>query len=211
MGYLMMTSLRQPMLQYLKVAEKPNLKEACGILKWFSTLKATASSEQLICCMEVLRWLHKHEIEKNFQDKFEVVKPGINATLMRVFENAQKQGCKPTEFLRLYSTEVSLILPKVALHKVVTCSGDWLEVEDELQELVSSSGLGMRVFGFAIKQTLGSIVCKELNSQLDLLMTNDRITADLILKSSKNTQCAMKLIPNVEAIPEKRIIQAIRY
>ena len=211
MGYLMVTSLRQPMLQYLKVAEKPNLKEACGILKWFSTLKATASSEQLICCMEVLRWLHKHEVENNFQDKFGVVKPGINATLMRVFENAQKQGCKPTEFLRLYSTEVSLILPKAALHKVVTCSGDWLEVEAELQELVSSSGLGMRVFGFAIKQTLGSIVCKELNSQLDLLMANDRITADLILKSSKNMQCAMKLIPNVEAIPEKRIIQAIRY
>ena len=64
MGHLMTTSLRQPELQCLKVAEKPNLKEACGILKWFSTLKASASSEQLICCMEVLRWLHKHEDEK---------------------------------------------------------------------------------------------------------------------------------------------------
>ena len=61
------------------------------------------------------------------------------------------------------------------------------------------------------KQTLGSVVCKELNSQLDLLMSSDKITADLILKSSKNMQCAMKLIPNVEAIPEKRIVQAIRY
>ena len=46
MGHLMITSLRQPMVQYLKVAEKPNLKEACGILKWFTTLKATASSDQ---------------------------------------------------------------------------------------------------------------------------------------------------------------------
>lgn len=34
------------MVQYLKVAEKPNIKEACGILKWFTTLKATASSDQ---------------------------------------------------------------------------------------------------------------------------------------------------------------------
>jgi hypothetical protein len=42
----MMTSLRQPMVQYLKVAEAPNLKETCGILKWFVTLKATASSDQ---------------------------------------------------------------------------------------------------------------------------------------------------------------------
>ena len=46
MGHLMMTSLRQPMVQYLKVAEAPNLKETCGILKWFTTLKATASSDQ---------------------------------------------------------------------------------------------------------------------------------------------------------------------
>ena len=50
------------MLQYLKVAEAPNLKEACGILKWFTSLKASASSEQLTCCMEVLRWLHRHDI-----------------------------------------------------------------------------------------------------------------------------------------------------
>ena len=174
-------------------------------------LKAAASPEQLICCMEVLRWLHKHEVENNFQDKFGVVKPGINATLMRVFENAQKQGCRPTEFMRLYSTDFSLILPKAALNTVITWSGDWLEVEAELQELVSSNGLGMRVFGLAIKQTLGATVCKELNSQLDLLMANGTITADIILKSSKNMQCAMKLIPNVEAIPEKRIIQAIGY
>ena len=130
---------------------------------------------------------------------------------MRVLEDAQKQGCKPTGFLRLYSTEVSLLLPKAALNTVITCSGDWLYVEPLQQELVSSSGLGMRIFGFAIKQTLGSVVCKELDSQLDLLMSNDKITADLILKSSKNMQCAMKLIPNVEAIPMKRIIQAIRY
>ena len=34
------------MVQYLKVAEKPNIKEACGILKWFTTVKATASSDQ---------------------------------------------------------------------------------------------------------------------------------------------------------------------
>ena len=39
MGHLMITSLRQPMVQYLKVAEKPNIKE-------FTTLKATASSDQ---------------------------------------------------------------------------------------------------------------------------------------------------------------------
>ena len=189
----MMTSLRQPMMQYLKVAEKPNLKEACGILKWFSTLKATARSEQLICCMGVLTWMHKHEIEKDFMDKFEVAKPSINATLVGVFENAQKQRCKPTELLRLYGTEVSLLLPKAALNTVITCSGDGLDVEPLLQELVSSSGLGTRNFGFAIKRTLGSIVCKELNSQLDLLMGNGRITADLVLKSSKNMKCAMKL------------------
>ena len=46
MGHLMITSLRQPMVQYLKVAEKPNIKEASGILKRYTTLKATASSDQ---------------------------------------------------------------------------------------------------------------------------------------------------------------------
>ena len=163
-----------------------------------------------MCCMEVHGWLEQHKIEKHFKDKFEVVKLGINATLLKVLENARKQGCRPTEFLRLYSTEVSLILPKTALETVTRHAGEWLDVEPELQELVSSSGLGMQLFGFAIKQTLSSTVAKELNSQLDLLMTNDTITADLIVKTSKNMQCALKLIPNVDAIPEKRMIEAIR-
>jgi hypothetical protein len=205
----MMTSLRQPMLQYLKVAEMPNIKEACGILKWFAGLKATASTEQLMCCMEVLRWMQKHHIETKFKDKFDVVKPGINATLLKVLENARKQGCKPTEFLRLYKDEVSLLLPKTALEVVTRHAGEWLDVEPELQELVSSSGLGMQLFGFAIKQTLNSTVRRELDSQLDLLKTSDTITSDLILKTSKNMQASLKLIPNVEAIPEKRIIEAI--
>ena len=159
-----------------------------------------------MCCMEVLRWPEQHKIEKHFKDKFEVVKPNINATLPKVLENAGKQGCRPTDFLRLYSTEVSLILPKIVMRH----AGDWLDVEPELQELVSSSGLGMQLFGFAIKQTLNSTVAKELNSQLDLLQTSDKITHDLIVKTSKNMQCALKLIPNVEAIPVKRIIEAIR-
>lgn len=163
-----------------------------------------------MCCMEVLRWIERHKIEKHFKEKFEVVKPNINATLLKVLENARKQGCRPTDFLRLYSTEVSLILPKTALANVIRHAGDWLDVEPELQELVSSSGLGMQLFGFAIKQTLNSTVAKELNSQLDLLQTNDKITHDLIVKTSKNMQCALKLIPNVEAIPVKRIIEAIR-
>ena len=34
------------MVQYLKVAEKQNIKEASGILKRYTTLKATASSDQ---------------------------------------------------------------------------------------------------------------------------------------------------------------------
>ena len=68
----------------------------------------------------------------------------------------------------------------------------------------------MQLFGFAVKQTLDSTVAIELNSQLDLLQANDKITADFIVKTSKNMQCALKLIPNVEAIPVKRIIEAIR-
>ena len=60
-----------------------------------------------MCCMEVLRWLGQHKIAKHFQEKVEVVKPNINATLLKVLENAREQGCRPTDFLRLYSTEVS--------------------------------------------------------------------------------------------------------
>ena len=42
--------------------------------------------------MEVLRWLEQHQIEKHFKERFEVVKPNINATLLTVLENARKQG-----------------------------------------------------------------------------------------------------------------------
>jgi hypothetical protein len=198
------------MLQYLKLAEFPNLKEACGILKWFTTLKASASSEQLTCCMEVLRWLSRHDIPSKYPEKFDVVRPAINATLIRVLENARKQGCKPTEFLKLYKVEVALILPQAALETVLKHDGEWLEVEWQLQELVSSCGLGMQLFGFAIKKTLGAMVCKEIEEHLKQLTQATKITADLVRKARQDMQAKLKLIPNVEAIPERRTIQAAR-
>jgi hypothetical protein len=196
------------MLLYLKVAEAPNLKELCGVLKWFATLKATASCEQLACCMEVLRWLHRHQVKDKFPDKFEVVTPFINAALMRSLENVRKQGCKPTEFLKLYSMEVSLLLPTAALQVVTSHSGDWLEVEPQLQELVSSCGVGMQLFGFAIKKTLATMVANEINKHLDELILEASITADLVMSTTKSMLSALKTVPNVQALPERRTIQA---
>ena len=196
------------MLLYLKVAEAPNTKEMCGILKWFCSLKASASTEQLACSMEVLRWLHRHELKEKFPEQFEVVRPFINAALSKCLENVRKQGCKPTEFLKLYSQEVSLLLPSQALQVVTQHSGDWLEVEPHLQELVSSSGLGMQLFGFAIKKTLASMVAKVIQEHLDSLIMEKVITAELKLQKTKDMLSSLKLVSNVEALPEKRTIQA---
>ena len=199
------------MRQHLKVSEVPNLKEACGILRWFLSLKPTASTEQLNCCMEVLRWVVRHNLHDKFHEKVQLVTSSINAALTRCLDLARKQGCKPTEFLKLHSSEVAMLLPSAELEKVLSHTGEWLEVEPQLQVLVSSCGLGMQLFGFAIKETLGAMVCQKLEKHLDELIKSKTITPELVRTTSKAMLTAVKEISNVDALPVRRSIQAIRW
>jgi hypothetical protein len=83
---------RQPMLHYLKISEKPNKKEAGGVLKWFVTLKPSCSLDQMNCALEVVRWISRHHRFDKFVDFFAVAKPRINLALMKCFEHARKKN-----------------------------------------------------------------------------------------------------------------------
>jgi hypothetical protein len=186
------------MLHYLKISEKPNKKEAGGVLKWFVTLKPSCSLDQMNCALEVVRWISRHHLFEEFVDFFEVVKPHINLTLLKCYENARKQNMKIMDFINLYHDEVLLLRPDAALAKIIGHTGEWLEVETELQELVSSSELGLAIFGFAIKKTLAEVVAKT-------------IWSEEVMRFRKALHVELNTIHNINALPERRAIEVIEY
>ena len=195
----------------MKISEKPNKKEAGGVLKWFVTLKPSCSLDQMNCALEVVRWISRHHLFEEFVDFFEVVKPHINLTLLKCYENARKQNMKIMDFINLYHDEVLLLLPDAALAKIIGHTGEWLEVETELQELVSSSELGLAIFGFAIKKTLAEVVAKTIMAKLEELVKSKTVGSDEVMRFRKALHVELNMIQNINALPERRAIEVIEY
>ena len=77
---------RQPMLGYLHVAEVPNQKELCGILKWGLELRPSASPEQLRCCLDLMRYVARLGLHKLFPDELLVMQAHFDETLVQAFK-----------------------------------------------------------------------------------------------------------------------------
>ena len=95
---------RQPMMGYLHMAEKPNQKELVGILRWGLELKPSTSSEQLRCCLDLMRWCARLELYKDFPDEIKLMKAQFDKTLVEApapILNLKQWGADPPQPQRI--------------------------------------------------------------------------------------------------------------
>ena len=137
--------------------------------------------------------------------------PHINLTLLKCYESARRQNMKIMDFINLYHDKVLLLLPDVALAKIIGHTGEWLEVETKLQALVSSSELGLAIFGFAIKKTLAEVVAKTIMAKLEELVKSKTVGSDEVMRFRKALHVELNMIQNITALPERRAIEVIEY
>ena len=89
----------------------------------------------------------------------------------------------PTRFLEHHSAIWSLVLPRQATEQIlaVPSDGNWETVQDQVQEVVASSMLGTKAFGFAVKQILGSVFSNCIHRHSELLARKARVTSHYVV------------------------------
>ena len=119
-----------------------------------------------------------------------------------------KQGAvKPKVFLDIHSDICGLILPMAAVEKVINEQTSWANVEADLQEVVSSSTLGRRLFGFALEQVLSSMVAIKMEEVLHELHLLPMINSSAIMSAKREIMLKVDAMQNIEIVPAKRTIK----
>ena len=117
----------------------------------------------------------------------------------------------PMKFLEHHSAIWSLVLPRQATEQIlaVPSDGNWETVQDQVQEVVASSMLGKKVFGFAVKQILGSVVSYCIHHHLEQLARKARNTSHDVVQMKKAAMEELSKIPNIASLPDKRVIKLV--
>ena len=94
-----------------------------------------------------------------------------------------------------------------AVEKVINEQSSWVHVEAHLQEVVSSSNIGRRLFGFAVQQVLSSLVAIKMEETLHQLREKPIITTSTIMSAKKSMMLKVDAMQNIDTLPAKRAIK----
>ena len=120
--------------------------------------------------------------------------------------NAKKSAMKPQIFLDIHSDICGLVLPMAAVSSVIEEHDSWLNVEDNLQAVVSSSCIGRKLFGFAIQQVLGQMVANKMHEALGSLWKQKAICEKEVLACKRSLLQQLEAVQNIDSLPAKRQI-----
>jgi hypothetical protein len=88
---------RQPMLGYLNTADKPNQKELVGILRWGLDLKPSSSAEQLRCCLDLMRYVARLQLDKAFPTEIGIMHSHFDDSLVQALFTRLCMRCNPPQ------------------------------------------------------------------------------------------------------------------
>lgn len=94
-----------------------------------------------------------------------------------------------------------------AVDSIINEKGSWVNVESELQQVVATSTLGKRLFGFAVQQVLSTVVSNKMNDAIAAVMQQDLVTTDKIIAAKKTCIEQVESMQNIETLPTKRVIK----
>ncbi len=102
----------------------------------------------------------------------QVARPYFDDCLTRQFNRLKKAGVKTTTYIETRLKLLTLVLPKEPLEKVIQASGDFSQVTEEVQELLSAGPLGKSLFSFAGLHANAGQYQKAIEGLLDELMAS---------------------------------------
>ena len=86
----------------------------------------------------------------------------------------------------------------------------WVKLSDEVQKVVSSGGLGKKLFGFALQKILCETVAVAITNECKAMLKRKVIDSNVFVQSIKQAKVAVAGITGSDTIDDRRTIE-IRY
>eukprot|EP00969_Alexandrium_andersonii_P224964 9935416-Alexandrium_andersonii.AAC.1 len=117
---------------------------------------------------------------------------------------AKGNGISPKTFLAVHEAIVGLVLPMPSVEKIMQEKESFLNVERELQQVVSSSSLGLRLFGAQVRDTLAAMADRKIKEAIAQL-TSATITPSTVFECKKLALQSIQGLQNVAELPARRL------
>ena len=158
---------RGPMQAYLRSAvNPPNETELCGVARCLLLMKPGCRL-QLPACLDILRYFARFDVHTNFPSQWNLIHDHVDVVLQQCwFRNSRDSDMERGAWCKLHANIIRLVLPENKLQAVLSCKDNFTAVQEDLNTIVLSGGLGESLFGFAMGRVLSARVAEIIADRL---------------------------------------------
>lgn len=170
----------RPLHAFLEEDVVENQKSVVAVLRAILDIKPESGPKHTQLIIETMRWIKRNKVDVTYGNEVVSCKEHFDNALVKSFVYMKKNDVSLESWWVLHEGIVGLVANIVAFSKCLMCKSEWIEVAQELLEVVGSCGLGRVVFGPAAE------ALKHHRVQLTILETLKELgqTSEIITKSS---------------------------
>ena len=198
---------RAQMMNWLAKAGELNHAEMVGICNFALEVKASTSAKQLRIGIALVQFFVDRKLFGTYPAEAKHMMQWVDQVLCQVHAKAKQNRQKPSRFIQCNRDLVLVLLPQKELDELLDHTGAWHLAEQQLIKVVTSSSLGKEIFGFAIRQVLGSIVTRETDAALQALSAKKKLEDEDVKQSKKELLQKLGAEPGMKELADKRTIQ----
>lgn len=103
----------------------------------------------------LMEWVAKNKVDEKFPSEVKVLKGYMNACLLKSVADLKRHDMTKTQWFENYKHLARLVVDVEAAGRCFGCTGNWLDVQKDLELIVMSGELGQTLFGLAWSEVAG--------------------------------------------------------
>ena len=188
--------------EWFGAGKKPNERELCAILRRVLELNPKSSAPRFNCILAGLRWIRKHDLDKEHKDHISRILPKADQTLQVALQKA-KVGKEVGKFVGARRVELSVLWDLDKLDKVMQHQKSPEQAEKEVRQLCET-GLGKKMFGGMLAALNTQGCTKIIDIKIKEWCEGQEMTSELLEGLSKAAYDAVKEA-NPKTLPRRKV------
>jgi len=115
-----------------------------------------------------------------------------------------RSGTSITEWLDRNSSLWPLVMPKSSVEKLCKEKYEWTAVAKEVESVCESGPLGLKLFGFALKQVMAELLASIIEKEVDTLVGSKEITDASVVSCKQACWQKIDAMKNLKSLPDRR-------
>ena len=197
---------RDALIEWLKTAPKCNQTELVGLLSHLLELKPWLGGMQFQVLIEAIRYIVRHNLEIDMADEVNFFKKQADRTLTFAWTSMKSKGFDPTIFWDGYRSLAHLVLPVLAVDRIMAVKDSWSKHQSDL-EVVVESELGSSMFDYAISVNASDRVGDFIEEFVGKQFHGKEVTQTLYNDTQKLLLAETKKLPYRTSLNVPRVVK----